>query len=216
MYSKNKYLDWYLQLGDMLCVCKDMYDAEDESENKDDMLLMPILSTLHKDTIHRKVSKYFTDMSKDTKNKKYINYVVKSLPSAASGGGIRTGHVNELLPAIPEHFICISTGHDRRGNSAMFEYFTPEFSGLRPSGLIVGGDEPPVYGRLGYPRVPPTLKAIESRIANSVVQDMVDKLYNITKYTHWTFHRDGTLRTALETSLATQIMVFEEREKKVR
>ena len=95
----------------------------------------------------------------------------------------------------------------------MFEYFTPEFSGLRPSGLIIGGDKPPVYGRLGYPRIPPTMKAISDRIESSVIDDMIDTLYNISKFKHWTFHKDETLKVALETSLATQIIVFEVREK---
>jgi hypothetical protein len=77
--------------------------------------------------------------------KKYNHMRVESMPGDVNAASVRQGCVNELLTHMPEHFVAIVTGHERKNSSAMFEYFKPERTGLNPSGTYQGGDQPPPW-----------------------------------------------------------------------
>ena len=88
-----------------------------QAESKDVDWLFPVLQTVKKPGT--KISRYLKVMQPDAKGKFGS---VDCLPEDVSGGGFRHGTLNKLVMHYPLPFVALSSGHDMRRESALFEY----------------------------------------------------------------------------------------------
>ena len=203
----NPYLDWFLALGDNMTL-NQLYQVPNP-EDHSVTYLVPHLQEMK--SSNRVIGQYFKDLTDDC-SKKYNHMRVESMPEDVNAASVRQGCVNELLTHMPEHFVAIATGHERKNSSAMFEYFKPERTGLNPSGTYQGGDQPPPWGQLGQSRIPPSFHCLKKEITDRIM-NMIDDMFNIDDLTHFTLKSGGHLRIALQHGFASQIMYYEKRVK---
>ena len=159
----------------------------------------------------RLLGQYFKDCT-TLGQKKWDAMGVSSLPLKVTAASIRRGCINEFLQFMPEHFVALATGHDRRDRSALFEYFTPERTGLNPVSIYQGGDEAPFWGRLGICRAPESVQYLPKEVVEKI-EEMVDAMAQIDEGSHLNVQRGGSLRPSLLAGFASQIMHYEERNK---
>ena len=157
----------------------------------------------------RLLGQYFKDCTK-IGAQKWEKLNVTSLPEKVTAASIRRGCINEFLTVMPEHFVCLATGHDRRDSSALFEYFTPERTGLNPVAIYQGGDEAPTWGRLGTCRKPESVQCLPKEVVEKI-EDMVDEMAQIDDGSHESVQRGGPLRPSLLAGFAAQIMHYQDR-----
>ena len=155
------------------------------------------------------IKKYFKDLT-DECPKKYNHMKVDIMPGDVNAASVRQGCINELLTHMPEHFVAIATGHERKGSSALFDYFKPERTGLNPSGTYQGGDQPPPWGQLGPTRVPASTNCLAKEIQDRIPK-MIDHMFNIDQQTHFSLQDGGHLRILLQNGFVSQILYYERR-----
>ena len=66
-----------------------------------------------------------------------------------SAADVRPACVDELVASVPVDFAVVTTGHDLRGASALYEYFTMTMGMAMPGAIVLAGWPPFEWGRSG-------------------------------------------------------------------
>jgi len=82
-----------------------------------------------------------------------------------SAADVRPACVDELIATVPVDFAVITTGHDLKGASALYEYFTMTMGMAMPGAIVLAGWPPFEWGRSGKGPKPASLAAMEVMLA---------------------------------------------------
>ena len=132
------------------------------------------------------------------------------LPLDANAGGVRPACVDELIICMPVDLAVMSTGHDSRATSALYEYFRLSMSMLMAGARLLAGHAAPTWGQLAPGPLPASLQsAVSSGImAVRETNSSVDCLFHFDSAAPPKLKIGGQLRPMVLASAASLIMHY--------
>ena len=122
------------------------------------------------------------------------------------------GLVEFLLARMPEFFVASRTGHKLETLSALYEYLGASLVLTMPSAVALAGWPAFEWGRTGVgPSFPQLSSLIRLGVNLPQLEIVINALYNLHDESPPMYLEGGALRSTLHTSLATQLMYYEER-----
>lgn len=147
-------------------------------------------------------------------NGEFEKYVVDILPDNPAAGGLRHGAVELLCSSMPAEFVVVTTGHDLKNESALYEYLGAPRATLTPGATVLGGFPPLAWGQLGLgpqaPSIDPIFVAFPD-IDRIKVVEMIVGLYDFNPATPPILQVGGRLFPAVEAAFASLLMHYGDR-----
>ena len=144
----------------------------------------------------------------------YANVAVNTIPEGCNGaGGIRPGACMTLAAHMPAEILVHTTGHDLRGQSALWEYVDVDRPLCVVGALVLAGWQALPWGQLGMGPTPPSLQPLQDcgYVAITALETTIDHYFNLHDHSPPKLQCGGSLRPWVHVIFASTIMYYNQR-----